>query len=210
MNKVNLRRVRKQLLDIYQDFTDFVYHDEDIKEVILVKRKEGWLQVGHCKEFGIPISIIFDKLKYVTPYDNPAKLTVMFSSICIFDAQITVIEKISLDLIRRGYLENASRENAIQSCIKYASLINAELYVETFNGMQYEELCSTVKKLREQYVSFIGDAIIEKAITNDSLMEDLRSIGLTTVASFHERNIEFIEKKYDEVFRHPSGLKMIP
>lgn len=200
MDTVNLRRVRKQLFDIYQNFTDFIYQDDDEKEVVLVKRKEGWIQFGQCKEYGIPVTIIFDKQKYLIPYEYPARLTVMFGSVCIFDAQITTVEKISMDVIRKECLEKESRLNAIQSCIHYATFIKAELYEGNLRQMKYDALCSITSRLRRDYITHMGNEIIAASENNPSLKDELRGLGLFSVEDFLNRTLEFIEKKYAKIF----------
>lgn len=199
MDNATRNRMRTQLLAIHQSFVDFVYDEKDEKEVVLVKRIDSWIQIGPCKEFSIPVSAIFDKQNYEAHNNPQATLMVKFGISSLLSASIGNTESIVIDL-QNSMMENESRVYALDSAIKYATLVKDDVYRENLAQLSNDELCSTIKAFRTRYVTFIAKRILKASESDKSLLEDLRGIGLITVESFIERKLNFIEKLYEDTF----------
>jgi hypothetical protein len=97
-------------------------------------------------------------------------------------------------------MENEARVYALDSAIKYATLVKDDVYRENLAQFSIDELCSTIKAFRTRYVTFIAKRILKAAESDNLLLEDIKGIGLISVESFLERNLNYVEKLYEDTF----------
>ena len=162
---------------------------KDGKEIIVQKKIFDWIQFESEKEFGIPVEVFMDS--------TDRKMTVTSNNITFFQYTIGREENQSFHPARILNEYDAARLMAINSICKWEK---DEAIIQEIEELPDDVLCQRVRGYRKKYFERMALKILGQAEIDRPLHEDLRNMGLTDVASFFPRNLEYVEELYFNVF----------
>ena len=195
-------RILKQCNSHVEKFLDFVNHPKD-NEIILKKQINDMLQFGREKEFGIPVTIIFDQTTWAS-FGGHALMTIKSDEVDIFSFKYHCQEDFSLGLHSCKELIQYARRNAYNSIFKYLPYcdlpekIDMKEYQLQLDQLSDEGLDTLLKEYRGRYICYMATTMINAGEKNRFIQTLLSSQVLTTVQDFYDRHLTYIEKLFNQ------------
>ena len=195
-------RIRKQCNSHVEKFLDFVHHPKN-NEIILKKQINDMIQFGREKEFGIPVTIIFDQTTWDS-FGGHALMRIKYNKAVIFSFKYDSAEEFKRWLCSCQQLIQDARRNAYDSIFKYLPYcdlpekIDPKQHQLALDELSDEGIDNLLKEYRGRYITYMATTMINAGENDKFIQTLLSSQGLTTVKDFFDRHLTYIEELFKQ------------